>query len=92
MSCEAQQDLDRIYTRGAELFGEAQADVYATGLVRTFQFLASYPRAARERTEIDPSVRGHPYKSHVVIYVVDGDDILIVRVRHGHEDWLASLP
>lgn len=86
----AEDDLDAIYTAGAEAFGAAQADAYAAGLIRTFQFLASYPRAARERSEATPPVRAHPYKSHLIVYVIEGDDILVARVRHAHEDWLAS--
>ena len=49
-----------------------------------------FPRAARERLEIDPPVRAHPYKSHMVVYVIEGDDVLILGVRHGHEDWMSS--
>ena len=59
----AQQDFDDIYTGGAEQFGTAQADDYSAGLIRTVHFLASYPRAARERSEIVPPVRAHTYKS-----------------------------
>jgi toxin ParE1/3/4 len=30
----------------------------------------------------------HPYRSHIVVYLIDNDgDILILRVRHGREDW-----
>ena len=76
--------------RGAEQFGTAKADEYSTGLIRTVHFLASYPRAARERGEIVPPVRAHTYKSHVLIYEVEGEDIIVLRVRHGHEDWASS--
>lgn len=43
---------------------------------------------ARERHEISPPVRIHPFKAHLVVYrVEDNGDILIIRIRHGHEDW-----
>ncbi len=90
LSQRADQDLDEIYTRGAELFGLEQADEYAAGLTRVFKFLASFPRAARERVEANPPVRAHPYKSHIVVYTIDQEEILIVRIRHGHEDWLSD--
>ena len=32
-------------------------------------------------------MRVHPYKAHLVIYETDGDDVFIIRLRHGHEDW-----
>lgn len=90
LSRQARRDLDEIYIRGAELFGVAQADEYSTGMAQTLTFLASYPRAARERIEIVPPVRAHRYKAHVVIYRLEPDAILILRVRHGHEDWTSS--
>jgi len=30
----------------------------------------------------------HPYKAHLVVYVVEEEGVLILRVRHGHEDWV----
>lgn len=72
------------------MFGSAQADNYAAGLTRTLRFIAENPYAARERTETRQSVRAYRFKAHLIVYLVEGDDILIVRVRHGHEDWLGD--
>jgi len=73
-------------------FGLDQADSYHTLLERTFEFLAHNPLAACKRLELSPPVRIHPVQSHLVIYQVEGDgSILIVRVRHGHEDWAEPL-
>ena len=53
------------------------------------QRLSQFTRMARERTEITPPVRAYPYGAHLVIYTVDeGDDVYVLRVRHGHEDWM----
>ncbi len=41
-------------------------------------------------TELNPAVRIHRYISHMIIYENEGDDILIIRVRHGREDWLSD--
>lgn len=36
-------------------------------------------------------MRIHPFKAHLVVYRIEEDgDILIVRVRHGHEDWTSE--
>ena len=45
---------------------------------------------ARERLEIHPPVRVHPYKSHVVIYKIEGPDILIIRARLGRDDCMSD--
>jgi plasmid stabilization system protein ParE len=43
---------------------------------------------ARECHEIVPPVRIHPIGSHLIVCTLDDHgEILILRVRHGHEDW-----
>lgn len=84
---KAEDDLIAIYRTGAEEFGVGQAERYFAALEEAFGFLAAYPRAARERREINPPVRAHLHKSHLIVYLIQGDDILILRVRHAREDW-----
>ena len=87
----AAADIRHIYGEGARLFGEARAARYHARLRHTFDLLAENPGLARERPELSPPVRVHPCGSHVVIYTVEGDGrVLIVRVRHGREDWAGS--
>ena len=88
LSHAAADDLVDIFLTGIAEFGPAQADIYHAGLERAFAFLAEYPRAARLRLEITPPVRAYPYKAHLIIYELASDDsVLILRVRHGREDW-----
>jgi toxin ParE1/3/4 len=84
---QAEDDLVRLYVNGTRDFGPSQAEAYFSGLETSFAFLADHPRVARERMEITPPVRIHPYRSHVIVYRIHGDDIQILRVRHGREDW-----
>ncbi|WP_069064223.1 type II toxin-antitoxin system RelE/ParE family toxin [Sphingobium sp. RAC03] len=87
----AADDLTTIFLEGIKQFGLPQADTYLEGLSAIFAFLAEYPQAARLREEISPPVRVHPYKAHLVIYDVgDEDQVIILRVRHGREDWMSS--
>jgi toxin ParE1/3/4 len=66
------------------MFGEQQAEKYYAGLERIFEFLSDTPKAARERKEITPPVRIHPYQSHIIVYLIDDHgNILILRIRHG---------
>jgi len=85
---QAQNDIAAIAEYTIKEFGIDQAVAYRDGLVRAFEFLAEFPRAARERTEINPPVRAYPYKSHIIVYVIDSDDVLILAVRHAREDWI----
>jgi toxin ParE1/3/4 len=87
LSQRADSDVGDIYLASALTFGLAQADRYKAGLEAVFEFLADNPRAARERSEVDPPVRVHPYGSHIVIYALDEVGVLVLRIRHGREDW-----
>lgn len=90
LSRAAEQDLIEIYATSLRLFGESQAGRYQHGLERAFDAIASFPEIARERPEFDPPVRIHPCKSHVIIYMNERDGPLIIRVRHGREDWASA--
>ncbi|MDX9768367.1 MAG: type II toxin-antitoxin system RelE/ParE family toxin [Ectothiorhodospiraceae bacterium] len=91
LSRKAEDDIISIFLDGAGRFGLQQAERYHDLLERTFRFLADNPLAARERHELIPPIRIHPVQSHIVLYTVDGNgDVFIVRVRHGHEDWVTS--
>jgi toxin ParE1/3/4 len=47
---------------------------------------------ARARPEWPASVRAFPHGSHVILYEQTETGIVILRVRHGHEDWLNDPP
>lgn len=85
---KAAEDVGRIYLDSVQQFGLKQADAYHDLLTNAFHFLAANPRAARSRPELTAETRIHPVKSHIVIYRIEpSGDILVMRVRHGHEDW-----
>lgn len=88
LSQEAEEDLIRIWLEGFEIFGPVQADRYQDGLEAAFNLLAEFPELARERTELTPPLRVHPFSSHLILYLVRSDrTVFVVRVRHSREDW-----
>lgn len=88
LTFEAEEDIVDIAETGLRLFGAAQARRCHADLFDLFELIAANPRMARERQEIEPPVRILPFKAHLVISLVDTDgDVLVVRVRHGHENW-----
>jgi toxin ParE1/3/4 len=82
----AEIDLNNIYRFGFERFGAAQADQYANELFDLFELLASSLLIERERLEFDRPVRLHPFKSHVVVYEIQRDVLVIVRVLSRHQN------
>lgn len=92
LSLAAEEDIVDIAEEGARLFGVAQARQYHDDLFTIFALIAANSRMARERLEISPPVRIHPFKAHLAIYrIEEGGDILVIRVRHGHEDWAGDV-
>ena len=68
-----------------------QADDYVSDLAKAIERLAENPRIVRERIEFTPPVRIYPFKSHIVIFRDEEDHLDIIRIRHGHEDWMAEV-
>ena len=88
LSLAAEEDITGIAEQGIRLFGPVQAKRYHDELFALFDAIAAYPRMARERFELSPPMRIHPFKAHLVVYrLEEHGDVLIVRVRHAHEDW-----
>lgn len=89
LSLLAEEDVIRIAEEGIPLFGLEQARKYHQELYAIFGLISLNPRMARERPELSPPLRIHRFRAHLVVYSVDAaDEVLIVRVRHGHEDWV----
>jgi toxin ParE1/3/4 len=87
----AEEDVIGVYIEGARQFGAIQAEKYHLDMENAFDLIGRNPRIARERTEINPPVRVQPCRSHLIIYVVEDDGVpLILRVRHGREDWIGD--
>lgn len=91
ISRRADQDIFDLYVTGAAKFGEEQAERYHQGLEALFGLLADNPKMARLRQEFGRPVRLYPYQAHMIAYVEKGDDILILRVLHGRQDWERHL-
>jgi len=60
-------------------------------LVAVFDLLADNPKIARERTEFNPPVRLHSYQAHLIVYIENADEILVIRVLHRRQDWQRYL-
>ena len=91
LSRAAEEDLIEIWLYGSEHHGPAQADRYQDSLESTFALLAQFPELARERSELTPPVRVHPFGSHLIFYLVrPTGSVFVVLVRHKREDWVSE--
>lgn len=83
----AGRDIEAIYEQGCERFGKRVARLYIERLFEVFERLGEYPRSSPVRSMLDRDVRVQPFASHVILYETVADDVVILRVRHGSEDW-----
>jgi toxin ParE1/3/4 len=91
LSVDAEEDIIAIAEQGLRMFGAHQARRYHNDLFALLGLLAENPHIARERVEIDPPVRIHPFKAHLIVYQIAEDGtVFVIRVRHGHEDWVSD--
>lgn len=86
LSKEADNDLVNLYLYGFKIFGEAQAEQYYFDLEDCIKLLCETPLMCRERIEFAPAVRIHHHGSHLIIYLIQRDHILIVRILHDSMD------
>ncbi|MEF0942871.1 type II toxin-antitoxin system RelE/ParE family toxin [Rhizobium sp. BR 362] len=91
LSVESEGDIIAIAQQGVRMFGSAEARRYHDELFATLDLIAANPRMAREREEISPPVRIHPFKSHLITYRIEENGVFVIRIRHGHEDWAGDL-
>ncbi|WP_425051025.1 type II toxin-antitoxin system RelE/ParE family toxin [Psychromarinibacter sp. S121] len=91
LSPAAENDLAGIWRYSAETWSVDQADTYLRDLDKRLHDLCRNPEVARERTEVSPAVRLYPYRSHLIIYRVEGDWVSVLRVVHNRRNWEALL-
>ncbi|MCO5133731.1 MAG: type II toxin-antitoxin system RelE/ParE family toxin [Phyllobacteriaceae bacterium] len=87
----ALDDLDDIWRYTAETWSIDQADTYIDELTGVFEMLAAMPDMGREYSEIDPPVRIHTHKSHLVVYLMAENKIIVVRILGGRQNWQEIL-
>ncbi|WP_439472546.1 type II toxin-antitoxin system RelE/ParE family toxin [Brevundimonas sp.] len=90
LSAEADEDLVAVFIQGCDLFGVRPASHYVDALYAVFPLLAANPEMARLRTEFEPPFRIFRFKAHLIVYEEAEEEVLILRIRHGHEDWQAD--
>jgi len=56
-------------------------------LGQLFTLLADHPEIARERKDVRPAVRLHPYQSHLIIFTSTDQTLEVIRVVHSRSNW-----
>jgi len=88
---EAEKDLENIWNYTVRKWSVDQATIYIDQMDNAFQLLAENPHLSREYDEFDPPVHIHHHKKHLVVYLINHTDILIIRVLHEAMDIESQL-
>ncbi|QYO75220.1 type II toxin-antitoxin system RelE/ParE family toxin [Devosia salina] len=83
ISRAAEADLKDIFLYTLETFGSRQAQRYLRDLGAVFEMLGDFPELGRT---FEADSRSFIHGSHIVIYRVEDDVVLIGRVLHGARD------
>jgi toxin ParE1/3/4 len=84
---QARADIDDIaYYVFVESGSLETADRLIESIYNRFALLGTYPRAGRQRDDLWPGMRIFPVGDYVVLYRVEGNDVVIDRVVRGSRD------
>jgi len=88
---EADFDLQFIVEQGTVQFGRHVSGAYLARILELFETLAAHPHMGSERLAAQSTVRLMPCGSHNILYVIENEDVVILRVMHGLQDWFELL-
>ena len=88
---QADSDIIECYLYGILNFGQDQADRYEQSLRQAFDIIAANPRIASERHEYEPPLRIHHHAKHYIVYLIEQDHILVLRVLRDEVDLTRHL-
>lgn len=81
-SAEADADLEQIAEYTWNTWGKRHLAKYMRDLDDCFERIQKHPLIGRSCESIRPKFRRIEVGQHVVFYITESDDILIVRVLH----------
>jgi len=89
---EAEADLDDIWCYIAKSSSLEVADRIIEFLADRFHILANHPYIGRRRDhELRPGLRSLPVRDYIILYLIEDEDVLILRVLRGSRDITALL-
>ena len=87
----AESDLEEIDGFGAATFGRSVSDDYSRGFREVFDLLRRHPHIGAPRPWLGSKIRCTVHQRHRIIYEVEGEVVLILRIFHHARDVKRSL-
>ena len=83
----AVDDMEHLAAEGARLFGPVQALRYQSSLIDVFDTVAAHPYLVTPHFIDGMELRLMPCGRHHILYVVENEDVVILRVVHALQNW-----
>src|SRR5260370_6073091 len=87
LSPEGEAELDEIWWFIVQSGGgvDTARRVVAT-IAERFHLLAAFPHLGRARDDLRPGIRRFTASDYLILYKVEGEDVLILHVVHGRRN------
>ncbi len=82
----AREDLREIWRFGSERWGDTRADLYFMELSEAIDRIGLNPLTNAQAEELGEPYRRLFYEAHTVVYRVEADAVVVVRVLHQSRD------
>jgi toxin ParE1/3/4 len=86
---QALSDLEDIWCYVATEASPHAADALIDSITQRFLLLAEHPRAGRPREDLRADLRSFAVASHVILYRIQDEQAIILRIMHGSRDLTA---
>ena len=87
----ATDDLRSIQAYTLDHWGPVQATAYEESLHGVLEMLLARPGLGRARDDIRSGLQSYPVASHVILYRIDGDTLMVLRILHQRMDVVHAL-
>jgi toxin ParE1/3/4 len=92
LSPEAEAELNEIWWYIAQESGSVDtARTVIASVTERFYLLATYPRIGRAGDNLRPSLRSFAVGNYIILYKIEGEDVVILHIVHGRRDIEALL-
>jgi len=79
---DAKRDILEIRRYTTEQWGKSQSQKYLSELRQTIRLLAENPNLGKQRSDVGSGVSSFPHASHVIYYIVQGEQLVVFGVLH----------
>ncbi len=91
LTYRALDDLDTIYNRSLEKWGEKVADEYLSHIEESLKLLAEYPLLLKTNDNVSNRFKVYPASRHFLICDTLGNDIYVLTIQHMSADLINTL-